>query len=44
MELGKSLFNGYYAQIVMNNSAFVRSYTVEYVKLVHIAFSVPDDK
>ena len=30
-------------QIVMNNSAFVRSYTIEYLKLVHIAFSVSDD-
>ena len=38
------LFNGFYAQIVLNNSAFVMSYTVEYLKLVHIAFSVPDDK
>ena len=39
------LFDGFYVQIVMNNSAFVRSYrTVEYLKLVHIAFSVLDDK
>ena len=40
----RSLFNGFYVQIVLNNSAFVGSYTVEYLKLVHIAFSVPDDK
>ena len=38
------LFNGFYAQIVLNNSAFVMSFTVEYLKLVHKAFSGPDDK
>ena len=38
------MFNGFYVRVVLNNSAFVRSYAVEYLKLVHISFSVPDDK
>ena len=34
----------FYAQIVLNKPSVVRSYTVEYLKLIHIAFLVPDDK
>ena len=33
------MFNGFYLQIVSNNSDFVWSYTVEYLKLVYTDLS-----